>query len=225
MVLAADSDSEPGRAAMEALCRTYWFPAYALARRRGCDPESARDATQEFFAQMLTRNGFARAKRERGRFRCFLAQSVKNFLSDEWDKASAQKRGGGQVLISLDAEMAEGRYLGAPTQDGPDRLFDRQWAEETIAAAYTRLQTEYERDGRSEWLKVLGRVGEPDAPSLADEAFRLGIPVNTLKSHLRRARVRQAEILRELIAETVTTPAEVEIELRELLESLRDPRS
>jgi RNA polymerase sigma factor (sigma-70 family) len=227
IVLAANSDSDPGRAAMEVLCKTYWFPVYALARRRGCDPESARDATQEFFARMLSRDGFTRARSERGRFRSFLAQSVKNFLADEWAKASAQKRGSGQTPISLDAESAEGRYLEVPTpeQESPDRLFDRQWAEQLIATAYTRLREEYERAGKLSWIEVLGRVGDPGAPSLAEEAARLDLPVNTLKSHLRRARLRQAEILRELIAETVATPGEVEIELRELLAALGDSRA
>ena len=225
IILAANSDSDPGREAMEVLCRTYWFPVYALARRRGCDPEAARDAAQEFFARMLSRDGFARARSERGRFRSFLAQSVKNFLADEWDKASAHKRGSGKVPISLDAEIAEGRYLEVPTHESPDRLFDRQWAEQLIAAAYARLREEYERAGRSAWLEVLGQVGEPDVPSLAEEAARLAMPVNTLKSHLRRARLRQVEILRELVAETVATPGEVEIELRELLDALSDSRT
>jgi DNA-directed RNA polymerase specialized sigma24 family protein len=164
IVLAANTDSDSGREAMEVLCSTYWFPVYALARRQGCDPKAARDATQEFFARMLTRDGFARARSERGRFRSFLAQSVKNFLADEWDKASAQKRGGGKPTISLDAESAEGRYLEVPTHESPDRLLDRQWAEQVIATAYTRLREEYERAGRLAWLEVLGRVGEPEVP-------------------------------------------------------------
>lgn len=226
-MLAANSDSDQGREALEVLCKTYWFPVYALARRRGCDPESARDATQEFFARMLSRDGFARARSERGRFRSFLAQSFKNFLTDEWHKASAQKRGGGLTPISLDTESAEGRYLEVPTHENesPDRIFDRQWAEELIASAYARLREEYERAGRLAWIEVLNRAGDPDAPSLADEAGRLALPLNTLKSHLHRARLRQAAILRELMAETVAMPGEVEIELRELLAALSDSRA
>ena len=114
IILAANSDSDPGREAMEVLCCTYWFPVYALARRLGCDPEAARDAAQEFFARMLSRDGFARARSERGRFRSFLAQSVKNFLADEWDKASAHKRGSGKVPISLDAKLPKGVILRCP---------------------------------------------------------------------------------------------------------------
>src|SRR5690349_244907 len=76
VVLAAQGDTESGRAALEVLCATYWFPVYAVVRQQGFDPEMARDFTQEFFARLLARDGFAQARRERGRFRSYLAQSV-----------------------------------------------------------------------------------------------------------------------------------------------------
>ncbi len=145
---------------------------------------------------------------------------MRNFLADEWDKARSQKRGGGKAVISLEAEEAEGRYIDAAHELSPDRMFDRQWAEDMLAEARRRLQREYTTTGREGWLEVLDRVGDPGAATMAAEAERMGIPVNTLKSHLRRARVRQAEVIRELVAETVSTPAETEAELRHLLEAL-----
>jgi len=220
LVLAAQDDSAAGREALEALCRTYWPPVYALVRRRGADPEAARDFTQEFFARLLSRDGLAAARRDRGRFRAFLAQSVKNFLADEWDRSRARKRGGGQAVLSLDVEDAEGHYLGAPEHLSPDRVFDRRWAEQLIGEARARLQAEYQAAGRAELLRILDAVGDPDAASLADEARRLELPLNTLKSHLRRARLRQSELIRTLVAETVAAPGDVDRELRHLLEAL-----
>jgi len=220
VVLAAKEDSDPGRRALEQLCRAYWFPVYAVVRRHGFDPHTARDFTQEFFARLLSRDGLARVKRERGRFRSFLAQSVKNFLADEWDKARAQKRGGGQAVLSLDAESAEGRYLEVSPAATPDLDFDRQWAEQLLGSARARLQEEFRAAGKAHFLEIMDRAGEPDDAGLAAAAERLKMPVNTLKSHLRRARLRHAEIIREQIAETVSTPAEVEAELRELLLAL-----
>src|SRR6185295_5844769 len=93
LVLAAQGDSAQSRKALETLCEACWFPVYALIRGRGVDVESAHDLTQEFFAKLLSQDGIAKARRERGRFRSFLAQSVKNFLADEWDKTQALKRG------------------------------------------------------------------------------------------------------------------------------------
>lgn len=220
VVLAAQGDSETGRQALEVLCSTYWFPVYAVVRKHGFDPDTARDFTQEFFARLLARDGFANVRRERGRFRSYLAQGVRNFLHDEWDRARAQKRGGGQAVISLDAEETEGRYLQVAHGPTPDMEFDRQWAEQLLARARTKLHEEYESSGRNELLGVLELTGGPHAPPLQEQATRLGLPVNTLKSHLHRARQRHGAIIRELIADTVSTPVEVEDELRHLLAAL-----
>lgn len=220
VVLAAQGDSDSGRAALEVLCSTYWFPVYAVVRKHGFDPDTARDFTQEFFARLLARDGFANACRERGRFRSYLAQGVRNFLHDEWDRARAQKRGGGQMVISLDAEDAEGRYLEVAHGSTPDLEFDRQWAEQLLARARAKLHEEYRASGRSELLDVLELTGDPMAPPLLEQAARLGLPVNTLKSHLHRARQRHGAIIRELIADTVSTPVEAEDELRHLLAAL-----
>ena len=220
VVLAAQGDSDSGKAALEVLCSTYWFPVYAVVRKQGFDPDTARDFTQEFFVRLLVRDGIANVRRERGRFRSYLAQGVRNFLHDEWDRARAQKRGSGQAVISLDAEEAEGRYLEVPHSSTPDMEFDRQWAEQLLARARAKLHEEYESSGRSDLLDVLEMTGDPKAPPLQEQAARLGQPVNTLKSHLFRARQRHAAIIRELIADTVSTPVEVEDELRHLLAAL-----
>jgi RNA polymerase sigma-70 factor (ECF subfamily) len=220
VVLAARGDSDSGRAALEVLCSTYWFPVYAVVRKHGFDPDTARDFTQEFFMRLLARDGFTNACRERGRFRSYLAQGVRNFLHDKWDRARAQKRGGGRTVISLDAEEAEGRYVEVAHGSTPDLEFDRQWAEQLLARARAKLHDEYESSGRSELLAVLELTGDPKAPPLQEQAARLGLPVNTLKSHLFRARQRHGAIIRELIADTVSTPVEVEEELRHLLAAL-----
>lgn len=221
VVLGAAEDSPTGRAALETLCRIYWFPVYALVRRSGQDPTSAADFTQEFFARLLTKDGLAKVRRERGRFRSFLAQCVRNFLADEWDKRAAQKRGAHAVPISIEAEAAEGRYLEGVDRAAPDVLFDRVWAEQLLARSHERLTQEFATAGRNEILTVLDQLGDPDAPSLAESAAQLNLPLNTLKSHLHRARQRQAAILRELIAETVASPVEVESELKHLLDVWR----
>ena len=220
VVMAAQDGSDSGRAALETLCETYWFPVYAVVRNQGFDPDTARDFTQEFFARLLARNGLANVRRERGRFRSYLAQSVRHFLHDEWDRARAQKRGGGQALISIEAEEAEGRYLEVPHGSTPDMEFDRQWAEQLLARARAKLHAEYESSGRSGLLDVLEQTGDPNAAPLQEQATRLGVPLNTLKSHLHRARQRHAAIIRELIADTVSTPVELEDELHHLLAAL-----
>lgn len=116
MVLNAQrNDSTHARQAMEQLCRTYWYPLYAYVRRRGRSPEDAEDSTQGFFARLLQLNSLADVRREKGKFRSFLLASLNHYLSDEWDRARAQKRGYGQV-VSFDKDAAEERLLREPAQ-------------------------------------------------------------------------------------------------------------
>ena len=123
---AREHDSPQAAAALEKLCRTYWYPLYAYVRRQGHDEPSAKDLTQEFFFRLLQKNRLNQVQREKGRFRSFLLASLKNFLADEWDKAQAQKRGGGQALLSLD-NTAEGRYRLEPADNlTPDKLFEQR---------------------------------------------------------------------------------------------------
>src|SRR5208283_5186018 len=97
---AQDTSSPLATEALEKLCRTYWYPLYAYVRRLGEDEESAKDLTQGFFARLLEKNYLAQVQREKGKFRSFLLASLKHFMADERDRACAQKRGGGQTLIS-----------------------------------------------------------------------------------------------------------------------------
>jgi DNA-directed RNA polymerase specialized sigma24 family protein len=217
LVLAAKGDDPRGREAIETLCRAYWFPVYALVRRRGFEVETARDFTQDFFAAMLARTGFSKARREIGRFRSFVAQCVRNFLADQWDRANALKRGGGCTILSLDVDAAENRYREASDAQTPEQLFEQQWAEEILSTARLRLAGELDAQGQSAIVELLDRAGSPDAPTLAEESAQRGIPVNTLKTQMHRARQRHARIIREVVAETVNDPLEVDEELRHLL--------
>src|SRR5512144_1013499 len=120
----ADQDSPQGAAALEKLCRTYWYPLYAYVRRRGYSHEDAQDLTQGFLLQLLERHAFARADASKGRFRSFLLAALSYFLSDERERAAAQKRGGGRPTLSFaDAQAADERYRLEPVDErSPDKL-------------------------------------------------------------------------------------------------------
>jgi hypothetical protein len=60
------------RAALAALCTAYWYPLYALIRRKGYAPDDAQDLTQAYFARLLEKGVLAAADRSKGRFRAFL---------------------------------------------------------------------------------------------------------------------------------------------------------
>lgn len=110
VVLAAGAEWSPAaQEALERLCRTYWSPLCTYVRHRGFSSEDAEDLTQQFFARFLEQKRYRLAERDRGRFRSFLLTCLKNFLVSEGRRASAQKRGGGMAMHSLDTEPeAEG---------------------------------------------------------------------------------------------------------------------
>ncbi len=226
IVLAGGDLDSPGvAAARDDLCRRYWYPVYAHLRRLGEPPADAQDLTQEFFARMLDHHGFAAAKRERGRFRSYVLGALNHFLADARDRARAQKRGGGQTILSWERDLAEARIAQEPVDAGsPDRLFDRRWALTLIERALERLEAEADTAARKAQYHVLRGHLTGDDSSYADSARRTGLSESGVKSAVHRLRQRYAEVLREEVAGTVSGPEEVDEEIRHLLNAMEIAR-
>src|SRR2546422_2450147 len=118
--------SPASAAALETLCRAYWYPLYAYVRRCGQSPHDAQDLTQDFFCRLLEKNWLDAAAREKGKLRTFLIVALKNFMSKQWRRASAQRRGGGQEHAPFDTAFAESRYPADCYSLGPRASSDRQ---------------------------------------------------------------------------------------------------
>ncbi len=222
VLTAGRSETPRARAALETLCRAYWPPLYAYVRRRGHSVEEAQDLTQEFFARLLEHNRVSTADPEKGRFRSFLLTSMDHFLSDEWDKARAKKRGGGKVtFLDLgDAETKLGEQLAETLT--PEKVYERRWALTLLEQVYQRLGQEYEQQGKAALFEALrgSLAGAGGSAPYAELAERLGMTEGAVKVAVHRLRHRYRELLREIIAETVSGPEEVEDELRYLLRTL-----
>lgn len=221
--LRGDASGGRARAALEELCRAYWYPLYAFVRGRGHSAVDAQDLTQAFFAGLVDRGGFATVERGRGRFRSYLLGAMKNFLANEWDRATAQKRGGGEAFVAWDAVDAESRFaeLAAPDLD-PDAVYDRQWALETTAAALEALRQEMEANGHADRFEALeGPLTGGEAPARDELAALLGLTENALKVAIHRMRKRYAALVRAAVAETVADEAELDEEMRYLVSVLR----
>jgi RNA polymerase sigma factor (sigma-70 family) len=224
MVLAARSlESPEQQSALERLCRAYWYPLYAFARRRGHDPHQAQDLTQSFFARFLEKNYLAQVSSDKGRFRSFLLAAFQNFLANEWDRTQTLKRGGGARVISLDEQTAEERFQFDLIDDvTPEQLFEQRWVESVLEQVLARLRDECNsagHEGRFDVLKVY-LVDDRGAVPFAEMAARLGMTEASLKGLVRRLRQRYRELFREEIANTVSRPAEVDEEIRYLIEVL-----
>ena len=223
VVLAAGLDSTSNsRAALETLCRDYWFPLYFYVRRRGYRVEESEDLIQGFFVRLLEKGVLEKADRERGRFRFFLQAALKNYLANEWDKSRAKKRGEGRAHLSLDFETAERLYLpNANHPLTPDKLFDRRWALTLIERSLARLQKAYADSGKESVFEELkGRLTGDDAESTYRDIGRgLDMTEGAVKMAVHRMRQRFNDSLREEIAQTASGPEEVEDELRALFSS------
>jgi len=224
IVLAAGGDdSSAARAALAALCETYWYPLYAYVRRHGASADDARDLTQGFFASLLSRDDFAGLRQDRGRFRAFLLASIKHFLANDAERRKAQKRGSGTLPLSLTLDDAEGRYRVEPVEAAtPESLYERRWALTVIDRVLDRLRQEWDASGRVAEFDELkaSLLGQSPPGGYAGVAGRLGTTEGAVKTAVHRLRRRfQAELRRD-IAETVASPDEVDDEIRYLVRAL-----
>lgn len=220
---ACDSNSPDCESSLESLCRAYWYPLYAYVRRQGHGPHDAQDLTQEFFACLLQKNYLNAVDREKGRFRTFLIVALQRFLANDWDRARAQKRGGGQVILSLGAQEAEQLYLAEPAvEQTPDRVYERRWALTTLGRTMARLRSEFVDAGKEsdfERLKAFLTTDAP-APACSELAAQLGLSEGAARVAIHRVRKRFREVFREEISRTVARAEDVDEEIRHLMAAL-----
>jgi len=220
VVLAAGAGSSAqAREALDQLCRSYWQPVFRFLRQAGHGPEDAEDLTQQFLAELLSRDAFAGLDWRRGRFRSFLLASLRNFLGHQRERTMALKRGGGRTVISL--EGVRGNEIGLESGAGTaDVFFDRQWGMAVIESARRRLEAEYVAAGRSGRFEDLSGYlpgGEPER-SQGEIAERWGVGVGAVKTEVYRMRQRFGQFLRMEVARTVSDKGEIDSELRYLVE-------
>ena len=222
VVSAGRSRSPEADRSLATLCENYWFPLYAFVRRAGHSAEDAQDLTQEFFARVLAQGILTKADREKGKFRSFLLATLKHFLAGEWDRARAQKRGGGRVIFSFDSLSAESRYHLEPATDlTPERMFEKQWALSLLDRVLSRLDAEMAADGKSVLFAALKEtLTGGRSITYAAIGAELGMTEGAVKVAAHRMRRRYRTLLREEIAQTVDGPDEIGDEIHYLLSCL-----
>lgn len=222
---AARPDGEAGNEAFAKLYLDYWPPLYGYVRRRGHSPEEAQDVVQDFLTRLLEKRGLTYLQREGGKFRSFLLRALENFLRDDWDRAQAQKRGCGRKPLSLDADDGEARFqaLSIASNLTPELAFEKQWAMTLLERGAEVLQVEEANSGKGPLFEDLRPHLQSDRAGLsyAEIAARHRISEGAIKVAVHRLRRRFGQHLREQIARTVGSRAEVDEELRHLIEVMR----
>jgi RNA polymerase sigma-70 factor (ECF subfamily) len=224
VVLEAQGPTPAAQAALEKLCRTYWWPLYGFVRREGYKPEEAQDLTQAFFARLLERKDLETVRQERGRLRSYLLASIRNFLSKARDRELTVKRGQGQPLVSLEDLLARERADQEPSHKlSADRIYERRWALTLLEQVLARLRAEYEAAGKLPLFDGLKELlaRESGQPSQAEIAAELQMTENAVKQALHRMRHRYRQLLQEEIAHTVAASDDIEDELRHFIAVLQ----
>jgi DNA-directed RNA polymerase specialized sigma24 family protein len=226
VVMAAGRGSSlEAEAALEELCRTYWFPLYVYVRRQTPTREDAEDLTQAFFARFLEQNYLEKLTSQKGKFRAFLLAALKHFLANEWDRAKSQKRGGGVMLLSLDWQDANARYQIEPVDNlSPDKLYDRAWAVTLLTRVLARLRDENATEDKAslfEQLKGFLMVGTSAIP-YGEAAARLALSEGAVRVAVHRLRRRYRELLRLEISQTLADSAQIGEEMKTLFSAFAD---
>ena len=218
---------ETAAQALADFCQAYWPPLYAFLRRRGYSASDAQDLTQGFFLYLLEQNILSRVYRERGRLRSFLLRALQNFLANEHDRTHAAKRGGGLEIVPLDEHLAAAEVVfAATTRFDETACYDRTWVATLVGRAWKRLQEEYHAAGKAPLLEALEPFllgGNAPAPRPEEVAARLDLPHSTLRTSLLALRRRYRDLLRQEVALTVTSPEQIDEEMRYLYHLLASP--
>ncbi|HEY9173967.1 MAG TPA: sigma-70 family RNA polymerase sigma factor [Verrucomicrobiae bacterium] len=223
VLAAAGEDSQEAAAALETLCRQYWYPLYAFVCRLGHPPADAEDIVQSFFAELLEKRFLQHADPVRGRFRTFLLASLKHFMTKQWQRQRTIKRGGGVPAFPLDELGPEELYHRETAHAlTPEQLYDRAWALRVLAHARNRLRDDYARRGQAERFRLLESFlpGETSELTCAEAGHQLGLSEGSVKAEVHRLKNRYRSFLRAAVMPTVARLEDVEAELRELTEVL-----
>jgi DNA-directed RNA polymerase specialized sigma24 family protein len=223
--LVIEAASPSAREALNQLCQVYWPPIYAFTRGQGFSSSDAADLTQGFFAHILEHRALNAVAPEKGKFRSFLQKSLSNFLNNERDRANARKRGGTTPIVSIDAEMEEGRHpLEMAGAADPMKLYDRRWALALLDEVLAKLEQRWQGQEKAALFAQLrpyltGEVGEG---SYATLAANLRMSDGAVKTALHRLRREFGDVLRSEIRHTLASPSEQDVkdEIRHLFTCL-----
>lgn len=224
IVLAAtDGASQQAQDSLEKLCRTYWYPIYAVVRHRGYSPHDSEDHVQGFFVHLLEKEVLKHVNQDKGRFRSFLLACLGNYLNHEWHHTQTQRRGARCVHVPLETANAESRYAEEASDAlTPQQLFDRAWALGVLQQALEKLRHEYDAVGKGALFDAVeGHLtGTKPCPEYKELKARWGMNAAALRMMVTRLRRRYGELVRLEISQTLPSADHVEQELQDLLKAL-----
>jgi DNA-directed RNA polymerase specialized sigma24 family protein len=217
---------DPERAMIGLLLKRYWKPVYCYLRRTGCDNEQAKDLTQGFFHEVvLSRHLIERADPSKGRFRAFLLHALKQYVLDMRRRQSSQTNIPPQKLVSL--EMANLPVLPQTvSQWGPDECFTYAWKSAILDQTLAAVREDcLHANQETHWLVFRDHLLRPtlegrEPPPLKELCRRYSLASEKAASNMViTVKRRFQRVLRKHLRSTVSSDAEADEELRDILET------
>ena len=225
LVFETQGEKSESQEAFEKICRAYWGPLFLFVKRAGYDEETARDLVQGFFLHLVSTRSIHKADPTKGRFRNFLLASLKNFVADQHDRQTAQKRSPGTPILSLDAHSDDPqRRVQHPIDENtPETVYARRWSAQMVEQALTKLEREQVERGRGDlFANIRSYLVDNQGPPYKEVAERLVTTESAVKSAVRTQRKRLGVLLRDEVAQVLADAATVDQELREILRNLEE---
>ncbi|MDF1849816.1 MAG: sigma-70 family RNA polymerase sigma factor [Verrucomicrobiales bacterium] len=218
IVAQSQGEGPDAQHALETLCRTYWEPLYAFARRSGQRSSDAEDSVQSYFRMLVEKELFTEADADRGKLRTFLLTTFRRFITDEHRHASAQKRGGAFEHLPFDAEKGESWYERQSSEESAEKIFDRRWALTVMEQAMKKLRDRWESRGKVEQFDLIRPylTAPPEPHAYAEIGEKTGLGLSGVKSAVARLRSQFGEFLRAEVRETQLDEKNFEEEMQAL---------
>jgi len=217
-----DECPEVRQRGFEEFCKSYWKPIYQYLRvawRKS--NEDAKDLTQAFFAWLADPQILQRYAPERGSFRTFLKTLLRHFVQHQDASVHRLKRGGGEVIVSLD-QLGDAGFEGPadPQSLDPDTEFEREWRASVMARAFERVRQRLIRRGREIKVQVFEAycVDRPveNRVTYSEIARQFSLRESEVKQYLLDVRESMRKEISRQISRTVSSPQEFEEEWKAL---------
>lgn len=217
VLAAAEQGSAEAQRALGQLCEKYWQPLFEYARRRTRDEATAADSVQAFIARLIEKDSLKVANAERGKFRSFLIVSFKRFLQQQHVHSNAQKRGGGQPVVSLDQREDDDRKMEPADSLTADQEFQRQWARTVLKLVMKQLEEDYRKqDKLAQFQQLKPFIAREEGQNYQAVADQLEMTASAARMATSRLRDRFRFLLRQEIAQTVASQQDVDEEIHGL---------
>jgi RNA polymerase sigma-70 factor (ECF subfamily) len=210
--------------AVNLLIRYYWKPVFYFVRAKGHPVADAEDLTQEFFLQFLQKQWIRRVDRSRGRFRTFLLTILTRFLYDQLPPRIRRQQLFEKGLVPISGLLTEAeRSFEPPTQETPDAVFLRMWAQDLVGRVKTDVRTECSACGQEDWYEIFEAAVIGDVERRVSQvalAERYGLTRDQVRYRIDQVAARFRRAFREELLADGCSQEELEEEQTRLIDLL-----